>query len=258
MKIHWLAYSATGLAAVVVVSVLTFYCLSFPYDVSTSQEIWGQFGDYFGGVLNPILSFFALTGLMITLRAQQAESNKAEKRHEASAFDSRLFQLLSLMHTSVSSVKFVRTVLFEPSAEYDGHRAVGYALNRLQEDYLYRAELGRGEEMYERLMPEYTTWQGKYWSGVANYIESVLFVIEYVLASKAGKDDLEFAMRAVFAQMSSDEKLLVFYVMIFSLPQKIIIFGGMMDYGLFGSASKDDLMPFRSDLINSAILQRIR
>ncbi|PBP62881.1 hypothetical protein AO256_19355 [Pseudomonas syringae] len=252
-----MVYSAIVLAAVVVVAVLTFYCLSFPFDISTSQEIWGQFGDYFGGVLNPILSFFALTGLMITLRAQQAESNRAEKRHEASAFDSRLFQLLSLMHTSVSSVKFMRAELFGPSVEYDGHRAVGYALNRLQEDYLYLAERGLGEEMYERLMPEYAAWTGKYWSGIANYIESVLFVIEYVLASKAGKDDLDFAMRAVFAQMSSDEKLLVFYVMIFSLPQKIFIFEGMMDHGLFGSASKDDLMPFRSDLINSAIMQRL-
>ncbi|MND93684.1 hypothetical protein D3C80_858760 [compost metagenome] len=48
-----------------------------------SAQYWGQLGDFFGGVLNPILSFLALVAVATSLRMQTLELNAA--RHEAAA-----------------------------------------------------------------------------------------------------------------------------------------------------------------------------
>lgn len=245
------------LAIALIVAVSINYFSNFPSAKSTDQAVWGQFGDYFGGVLNPLLSFFALVGLMVTLRSQQAESKKSESRHEEAIFDSRLFQLLSLSHSAVSSVKFVRATVNQSAVEYEGHRAIAYALNRLQTDFFSQAERGEGSEMYERLVPEFNKWKKVYWSAVASYIESMLFLVRYVVENAKGADNTEFAMRAVFAQMSSDEKLLLFYVMIFSPHEKIVIFFKIIDGEFFSGASHDDLLPYRKHILHSAVLARL-
>lgn len=39
--------------------------------ISKSSEIWGQFGDYMGGVINPIFGFISVILLLYTIRQQQ-------------------------------------------------------------------------------------------------------------------------------------------------------------------------------------------
>lgn len=251
--------SVVVISAILLIAAISInYFSSFPSIKSTDQAVWGQFGDYFGGVLNPLLSFFALVGLMITLRAQQAEGKKSEDRHSEAIFDSRLFQLLSLSHIAVSSVKFIRATVNQPVVEFEGHRAIAYALNRLQEDFFIKVERGDGGEMYEKLIPEFIRWKKVYWSAVASYIESMLFLVRYVVENASGEDNAEFAMRAVFAQMSSDEKLLLFYVMMFSPQEKIVIFFKTIETEFFAGASNDDLLPYRKHLLHSAVLARLK
>lgn len=243
--------------AVLILGVFLFYVINFSGALSTSQEKWGQFGDYFGGVLNPILSFCALLGLLFTLQSQQRESDKAEARHREQIFDTRLFQLLSLSHDAVSAIKFFHKSSPTMSAvEYSGHRAVAYALNRLQEDYLYEVERGDERLMYNALYPKFLGWKGIYWSGVASYIESMLFVLRYAI-DKAGNDEAaQFALRAALAQMSADEKLLIFYVMIFTPREAVLLHGRLIEDFLSG-ATQDDLLIYRAALLQSAVLARI-
>jgi len=248
---------AVLLAIAVILAVSINYFSSFPSIRSTDQAVWGQFGDYFGGVLNPLLSFFALVGLMVTLRSQQSESKKSEERHAEGLFDARLFQLLSLSHSAVAAVKFSRPSINQSVVEYEGHRAIAYALNRLQENYFSNVERGEGSEMYKKLMPEFEKWKRSYWSAVASYIESMLFLVWYVMDNAKGASNMEFSMRAVFAQMSSDEKLLLFYVMIFSPQEKIVIFYKILEAEFFAGATHDDLFHYRRHLMHSAVLARL-
>lgn len=44
-----------------------------------SAQYWGQIGDFFGGVLNPVLSFLALIAVATSLRFQSLELNAARK-----------------------------------------------------------------------------------------------------------------------------------------------------------------------------------
>ena len=75
-----------GSAIVLVVSVFAAYFLAFNSGLSVQQEVWGQFGDFVGGTLNPILSFFSLLALVftVTLQVHQLDIARAELKNSQS------------------------------------------------------------------------------------------------------------------------------------------------------------------------------
>ena len=58
------------LSVVAITVVLWCYIANFGPHRSMDQEIWAKFGDFVGGSLNPLLSFFALVALSLTLWVQ--------------------------------------------------------------------------------------------------------------------------------------------------------------------------------------------
>lgn len=56
------------------------YLHEFNGTFSHDQDVWGQFGDFLGGTLNPILSFLTLLALVFTLllQSRQVEMQKVE------------------------------------------------------------------------------------------------------------------------------------------------------------------------------------
>jgi uncharacterized membrane protein len=67
-----------------IIAVVSFYVLTFSdYEIVKEPEKWGQFGDYFGGVLNPILAFFAFIALLITIRQQNSQLHQSIKENNA-------------------------------------------------------------------------------------------------------------------------------------------------------------------------------
>lgn len=67
-------------AIIILLVVCTMFFVTFPEKIPTDRENWGQFGDYFGGTLNPILSFFSLIILVLnlTLQSKQLELTRQE------------------------------------------------------------------------------------------------------------------------------------------------------------------------------------
>ena len=60
-----------ALLGVVVFSVIVLYLDTFgTRDFSSDPEQWGQMGDYFGGMLNPILAFALFIALLYTIGIQ--------------------------------------------------------------------------------------------------------------------------------------------------------------------------------------------
>ena len=143
----------TGL--LLVLGVLAFYVVTFSTGVSGSQEVWGQFGDYFGGLLNPILSFFAFVGLLFTVNVQLKAGVDNEARHEEQMFDSRMFQLLSFIHVAVSSLKIIQPRGSMGSLEYESHRAVAFAWNRLDQEFLVDVRMGDYPDRMDGLLQEF-------------------------------------------------------------------------------------------------------
>lgn len=68
----------------VFISVSLFYFLNFRGPLG-SQEVFGQFGDFFGGVLNPLLSFAAILLIIWSIRLQIQELSDTRKELKKSA-----------------------------------------------------------------------------------------------------------------------------------------------------------------------------
>lgn len=63
-------YIAVGIAVVFIVVVVAMYVSTFGTSRSFEHETWGTFGDYFGGILNPVFAFCAFLGVLWSLDMQ--------------------------------------------------------------------------------------------------------------------------------------------------------------------------------------------
>jgi uncharacterized membrane protein len=76
-RIIWLVLAA---ALALVAAVATPYYLQFGGTLSTQRDAWGQFGDYFAGLLNPVFSMLAFLGLVLSIVVQRNEAKEANAR----------------------------------------------------------------------------------------------------------------------------------------------------------------------------------
>jgi hypothetical protein len=72
-----LIFVAATTALALVVGVATTYTSTFGTHLASSQDLWGQFGDYFGGILNPLFSMLAFLALLWSIVLQREEFHKA-------------------------------------------------------------------------------------------------------------------------------------------------------------------------------------
>lgn len=79
----WTYLGAIGTAALASIAIVALsYRLHFSGTASPDPSIWGSFGDYFGGVLNPMFAFLAFLGVLwsIGMQNQQLREASIEKR----------------------------------------------------------------------------------------------------------------------------------------------------------------------------------
>lgn len=62
-----------------VLVVLGLYFGKFHYGLSDKNEVWGTFGDYFGGILNPVIAAFAFYLIAKTYELQKTELEETRK-----------------------------------------------------------------------------------------------------------------------------------------------------------------------------------
>lgn len=85
-----------GVAAIA--TLIAAFILNFrKLDISSSVAEWGQFGDYLGGILNPIFGLISVVIISATLQSQVRASRKQE-------FDNQFFSLLQLYDSVLQSI----------------------------------------------------------------------------------------------------------------------------------------------------------
>lgn len=67
------------IAVLLVVAAVAFYVSVFGTTLSTSHDYWGLFGDYFGGLLNPIFAMLAFIALLWSILLQAHEFRSASE-----------------------------------------------------------------------------------------------------------------------------------------------------------------------------------
>lgn len=103
-------------AAFAIFIVFMSYIVNFYFilnqNISSDTSVWGQLGDYAGGLLNPILSFFSLVLLIKSLTLQN-EANVAirkelknnEKTEKLRTFETQFFNMINSQKLLFDSFK---------------------------------------------------------------------------------------------------------------------------------------------------------
>jgi hypothetical protein len=115
----WFTKHIIKIAFIAWLSVILAYVFNFRiYSISSESAGWGQFGDYIGGTLNPLLSFFALVILYKTFSMQRKElalqreelkdtktilkeQSETQKKQQ---FENTFFELLKIHNQSLESL----------------------------------------------------------------------------------------------------------------------------------------------------------
>ena len=121
--------------------VLISYFIKFPH-LSETHERWGQFGDYFGGILNPAIAGLALMTLLLTLNIQRREWKDAKTAIARQNFERTFFEMVRL-HNDITSGVATPKVWIQHSeplptselGELSGRACFGYFRGELWKEY---------------------------------------------------------------------------------------------------------------------------
>ncbi len=128
--------------SVILVVALSFYFGSFNSGLSSDQSVWGAFGDYVGGILNPVLTFTTIYLLIKSLDSQNRSLDNAE-RQALEARDALLkqqeteglkqFDSLFFVFTEIAANTYGRFVIrVGHNKEFLGHEGITYVSERLE------------------------------------------------------------------------------------------------------------------------------
>jgi hypothetical protein len=110
---------------ITVAAMLGLYASTFGLNISDQHDRWGQFGDFMGGILNPLTSLFTLFVAILVWKLQTKElaetRTSLQEQNRLNSFavaDQTLARYFDAIHTSISGV-YARTRSSGISGESD-------------------------------------------------------------------------------------------------------------------------------------------
>ncbi|PKL38602.1 MAG: hypothetical protein CVV44_12040 [Spirochaetae bacterium HGW-Spirochaetae-1] len=73
--------------------------------ISDNPADWGTFGDYFGGILNPVLSFITIILLLYTIQLQRVMKNDTNNDSKKQEFISNFFKMIDYYYNIIESLR---------------------------------------------------------------------------------------------------------------------------------------------------------
>lgn len=209
----------------------------------------GTFGDFFGGVMNPVLTFGTLLALAITILMQRSqlidEKNHADESSKVSnlqAFETTFFNLLNLHNATVAELKVEADTFLLPSdtekkkfaqqwgikqppdlnghPEAAGRATFATALSSMHDLYVkvkkYQPldkHIKEPQDIYEVIQRDHNNILGHYFR---NLYQALAFVDRYSAPLSSGDIEVEHLARKRYtnilrAQLSSHELNTLFY-----------------------------------------------
>lgn len=210
-RLKYLAYAGASVAVV----ALGLYLFKFRGPLSDDPTRWGAFGDFVGGVLNPVFGFLALIALLATfaLQVRELKISAKELRNSANAllaqnetlakqsFEATFFQLLRLHNDIVNSIDLTST----DHGTTRGRDCFKVFMKRL--DTLLNQAGARAD--FEAFLRTYDDFYIQHQHELGHYFR-LLYNIVKLVNSTPGLDK-RFYTNLIRAQLSSAELMLVFY-----------------------------------------------
>jgi uncharacterized membrane protein len=205
-------WSVGGVAVLAGVASVLLYLRNFRGPFHQSQEVWGQFGDYLGGTLNPIFSLLSLIAILVTLFLQTRElANSSEtlkkqsENFKVQAFETSFFTLVGMNSEQVKAIDLEDT---EPGT-FTGQRAIRKLYQRLEASYNAEVKNSKGIAEDEVVKNAFDQFYHKNQRFVGSYFRSLNQVFRFIMDSSPGEPEQYW--KIIQAQMSTYELLLIFY-----------------------------------------------
>lgn len=246
-----------GVAVICAGSVIVVYKTHFSGDYLVDHAAWGQFGDFFGGTLNPILamlSLFAILGALIIQSRELSHSTSALKEQSAhlnvQAFENTFFSMVLLYNENVKTLDLEET---EKKEAYNlGRGAFRILLRRLQTNYEnVKKYHSTGRDEREIIAQAYKVFSADNDRFVGHYMGSLKSIIDFIEA-RSPSNSLQY-YSIVNAQLSANERLLIFYHSLNCSGS--LALDNLNKYNFFGDVSRQSY--FDADLHSSLIVNPI-
>ncbi len=166
----------------ILLASLIYYFYFSDYIISDNPEHWGWLGDYFGGVLNPLLSFVSIVLIVMSLRLQGEANEGLKKELENSrlaednrVFENKFFRMIDSLASSFTSFRV--DVPCENSS--DGYRSIygAEAAIAVEGNVEFLLEMGAsGESVSEYLWR--VDERDQLFSMVRSFYVTVKFIVE--------------------------------------------------------------------------------
>jgi hypothetical protein len=174
---------------------------------SIGKSSFGEWGDFFGGVLNPILTFLTFMGLLITIILQQIELKQSRKEFqgqkealENQEFDNKFFQMVNLLNTIISNL--------EVDSINRGKKVFPYLLEKLVETTKLPQTT---EHTLKNFKLTFKKFNNTYDENFKYYFLNLYQVLKYIDKNSTKKYPLKEYANIVRAQLSKNELILLFF-----------------------------------------------
>lgn len=207
----------------------------------------GQWGDFFGGTLNPLLTFLTFAGLLYTIFLQRRElslsreelsltrdelkrsSDALESQNESLAqqrFENTLFSMIAVLNQIIEKMDVISSSGFGSERKiYNGRDCFSYFKSELERCYEFRS--WNDDPVYEeqrnfddpyiaieyahdeaRINDAYLHFYGLYRSDLAHYFRVLYNIFKFI-------DEYEYKnpiyQKILRAQLSNQELFVIFY-----------------------------------------------
>lgn len=193
---------------VLVIAVLMYMSKLGPAGLSSDPAHWGQFGDYFGGTLNPLLAFFSLFALCATLVIQFIEASRSAKYNAIQKFDAMFFELLRIHRENLQAIDLWSD---KPPRETRGRDCFSVFIRWIANNFESQPKT---MPLAQRLMEAYRVFyedKGRR-SEVGHYFRTLYHIFKYVENSDLLTDEgKKMYGKIVRAQLSTPETGLLFF-----------------------------------------------
>jgi hypothetical protein len=210
----WLLVIFSIMVALLLISL---YFWKFPNVLAEKQDVWGQFGDYVGGILNPLFSLTALFALLYTIKLQSKELHESTEQLKASAealalqnnvmvrqqFETTFFQMLGLFNEVVKAME-LRFTNNASDKSFKGRLCIFRLLEELIQSVAGIQAESLIKDKYYAIYNEYNFLLG-------HYFRTLYSIIKFVDNSKLSDLDKKFYTNIIRAQLSEHELALLFY-----------------------------------------------
>lgn len=245
----WLNRLPVAIGVIMALLLFTYAWTFSHFPIDENPAAWGTFGDYMGGLLNPLISLFTLivavqvwrlqkTELLETRKAVEEQGKTAEQQRR----EQRFFDLLNLYKSTVESISIEQTAEDGQVRTFSGKRAFSaLTSNRLSTKLSELFEL-RGSWCVAPLDPATANDLAKNWARRSSLLDHYFRVIFTLLreAEPLLQNDRFRYIKMLRAQLSRDEINLLTLNLIFDEEGKKMR-SLVATYGFLKHLQKSDL-----------------